>query len=33
MALQSLDTDNDDKPNDPPIIRKTKVSLNPFEDI
>ena len=33
MALQSLDTDSNDRPNDPPIIRRTKVVLNPFDDI
>ncbi len=33
MAIQSLDTDKDDRPIDPPYIRKTKVLLNPFDDI
>lgn len=33
MALQSLDTDENDRPNDPPVIRRTKVLLNPFEDL
>jgi hypothetical protein len=33
MAIQSLDTDKDDRPLDPPFIRKTRVLLNPFDDI
>jgi peptidyl-prolyl cis-trans isomerase SDCCAG10 len=33
MALQSLDTGDQDRPIDPPIIRKTKVLINPFSDI
>lgn len=33
MALQSLDTVDQDRPSDPPIIRKTKVVINPFNDI
>ena len=33
MALQSLDTAEQDKPLDPPIIRKTKVIEHPFTDI
>jgi peptidyl-prolyl cis-trans isomerase SDCCAG10 len=33
MAMQSLDTDSEDRPVDPPIIRRTKVILNPFDDI
>ena len=33
MAIQSLDTDKDDRPIDPPFIRKTRVLLNPFDDI
>jgi peptidyl-prolyl cis-trans isomerase SDCCAG10 len=33
MALQSLDTDSEDRPVDPPVIRRTKVVLNPFDDL
>lgn len=33
MALQSLDVDKNDLPADPPVIRRTKVVLNPFDDI
>lgn len=33
MSLQSLDTGENDRPNDPPIVRKTKVIINPFTDI
>ena len=33
MALQSLDTVDQDRPSDPPVIRKTKVVINPFTDI
>lgn len=33
MSLQSIDTDDNDRPNDPPYIRKTRVVLNPFDDI
>ena len=33
MSLQSLDTADQDKPLDPPIIRKIKVVQNPFTDI
>lgn len=33
MAMQSLDTDGHDRPNDPPCIRKIKVITNPFDDI
>ena len=31
--MQSLDTDNNDSPNDPPLIRKIKIISNPFDDI
>jgi cyclophilin family peptidyl-prolyl cis-trans isomerase len=30
LAMQSLDTDSSDRPNDPPFIRKVKVVINPF---
>ncbi len=30
MAMQSLDTDSNDRPLDPPFIRKTRVTVNPF---
>jgi peptidyl-prolyl cis-trans isomerase SDCCAG10 len=33
LGMQSLDTDVNDRPNDPPFIRKVKVVINPFEDI
>lgn len=33
MALQSLDTADQDKPLDPPIIRKTHVIEHPFTDL
>ena len=33
LSLQSLDTDESDRPQDPPYIRKTKVVLNPFDEI
>jgi peptidyl-prolyl cis-trans isomerase SDCCAG10 len=33
MSLQSLDTDETDRPSDPPIIRRVKVVLNPFDDV
>ena len=33
LSFQSLDTDNNDRPTDPPLIRKTKIILNPFDDI
>jgi peptidyl-prolyl cis-trans isomerase SDCCAG10 len=33
MALQSLDTGEQDKPLDPPVIRKIKVVEHPFADI
>lgn len=33
MAIQSLDTDAEDRPVDPPVIRRTKVTLNPFDDL
>ena len=31
--MQSLDTDKNDSPNDPPVIRKIKIISNPFDDI
>jgi peptidyl-prolyl cis-trans isomerase SDCCAG10 len=33
LSFQSLDTDKNDRPNDPPYIRKTKVVSHPFDDI
>ena len=33
MSLQSIDTDDEDKPTSPPVIRRTKIVLNPFDDI
>ena len=33
LSFQSLDTNDNDRPADPPYIRKTKVILNPFDDI
>lgn len=33
MSMQSLDTDENDRPNDPPVVRKMKIILNPFDDI
>lgn len=33
MAMQSIDTDDNDRPNDPPSIKRSKVVLNPFDDI
>jgi len=33
MAMQSLDTDESDRPTNPPVIRRTKVVLNPFDDL
>lgn len=33
MALQDLPTDSEERPLDPPVIRGTKIILNPFEDM
>lgn len=33
MALQSIDTDQQDRPTSPPVIRRTKIVLNPFDDM
>ena len=33
LSLQSLDTDESDRPTDPPYIRKARVVLNPFDDM
>lgn len=33
MAMQSIDTDQQDRPLDPPVIRRTKIILNPFDDM
>jgi peptidyl-prolyl cis-trans isomerase SDCCAG10 len=33
MALQSIDTDEQDFPVSPPVIRRTKIVLNPFDDM
>jgi|JI10StandDraft_1071094.scaffolds.fasta_scaffold1922140_1 peptidyl-prolyl cis-trans isomerase SDCCAG10 len=33
MALQSIDTDGQDQPTNPPTIRRTKIILNPFDDM
>lgn len=33
MAMQSIDTDEDDRPINPPTIRRAKIILNPFDDI
>lgn len=33
MALQSIDTDAQDRPLIPPVIRRTKIILNPFDDM
>ena len=33
MALQSIDTENEDRPTDPPRIRRVKIVLNPFDDM
>lgn len=33
MAMQSIDTDDQDRPTNPPAIRRTKIVLNPFDDM
>lgn len=33
MAMQSIDTDEQDRPTNPPTIRRIKIVLNPFDDI
>lgn len=33
MAMQSIDTDGSDRPTNPPAIRRTKIVLNPFDDM
>ena len=33
MALQSIDTDAEERPTAPPVIRRTKIVLNPFDDM
>lgn len=34
LSMQSIDTDpQTDRPIDPPVIRKVKVAVNPFDDI
>lgn len=33
MAMQSIDTDAQDRPLFPPVIRRTKIILNPFDDM
>lgn len=33
MAMQSIDTDEQDRPTNPPTIRRIKIVLNPFDDM
>ena len=33
MSLQSIDTDEQDRPTSPPVIRRVKIVLNPFDDM